>query len=270
MADSAITWEQAVAWLRAQPEQQALVEACFFDDPLLAAAERFWSSTEWRATRALLPTPPGRALDVGAGRGIASYAMARDGWTVSALEPDPSDLVGAGSIRALARDAGLGVEVVQDWGETLPFADGQFDVVLCRQVLHHARHLQELCKEIARVLKPGGTLVATREHVISSPSDLAAFLASHPLHHLYGGEHAFLLAEYHGAIEGAGLNLKQSLNPLASDINLFPMTVDDHRTLLARRLHLPAWIIPDVAMRWVGGRMTFPGRLYSFVAVKPR
>lgn len=144
--------------------RSAGARACFFDDPLLDAAQRFHTSSEWTATRDLIPRPPGHALDVGAGRGIASYALARDGWTVSALEPDPSNLVGAGAIRALSAESGLPIEVEQQWGKSLPFASNSFDVVLCRQVLHHARDLRAFCREVARVLKPGGTVIATRGH----------------------------------------------------------------------------------------------------------
>src|SRR5690349_8888902 len=96
------TWEDAVRWLRDQPGAQAVVRDAYFDDPLLQAAERYWQSNEWHAVRQIIGIGPGRALDVGAGRGIASYALARDGFEVTALEPDPSDLVGGGAIRALA------------------------------------------------------------------------------------------------------------------------------------------------------------------------
>lgn len=99
--------------------------------------------------------------------------------------------------------------------------------------------------------------------------DLPTFLSMHPLHDLYGGEHAYLLSDYEGALTGAGLNLKASLNPLTSDINLFPMTVEDHRRLLAKRYRVPTWLVGDRLMSWAGDRMTFPGRLYTFVASKP-
>ena len=62
------------------------MRACFFDDPLAAAAERYYRSSEWAAVRALLPPRPGLALDLGSGRGISAYALARDGWRVVALE----------------------------------------------------------------------------------------------------------------------------------------------------------------------------------------
>ena len=120
------SWEQAVQWLREQPEQQELVLAAYYDDPLPAAADRYWRSEEWQAIRLLLPPAPGVALDVGAGRGIASYALAKEGFAVTALEPDASALVGAQAIRGLAEASGLPIEVTQEFSERLPFEDAQF------------------------------------------------------------------------------------------------------------------------------------------------
>lgn len=269
MNSGPMTWEQAVESLRSQPAQAALVEACFYDDPLEAAARRYHASSEWRAVRDLLPGTPGSALDIGAGRGIAAYALARDGWRTTALEPDPSRVVGAGAIRTLAQDAKLAIEVVQDWGETLPFADASFDLVHARQVMHHARDLERLGREIGRVLRPGGTFIATREHVISRKEDLGAFLDQHPLHRLYGGENAYLLAEYESAIRGGGMRLARVLSPFASDINVYPQTLADIRALLARRFHLPhPALMPMLGVRAIGARSEAPGRLYSFVAHK--
>ncbi len=261
-----MTWEEAVLWLRNQPEQRDLVRACFFDDPLGEAAERFRESSEWRALRAYLPARPGRALDLGAGRGIASYALARDGWATTALEPDGSAVVGAAAIRALAAEKRLDITVVQEWGERLPFADASFDLVLGRQVLHHARDLGQLCREVARVLRPGGTLAATREHVLSRREDLQAFLDAHPLHHLYGGENAYLVSEYTRAIEDAGIRLTHVLNTYASDVNLFPETTATVKAALARRLGLPSpRLVPDLALRVLGALSNAPGRPYTFV-----
>ena len=213
---------------------------------------------------------PVRALDIGAGRGIASFALAKQGHIVTALEPDRSDLVGAGAIRSLAASAGLNIDVVETWGEDLPFADASFDVVHCRQVLHHARDLGQLCRQIGRVLKPGGLCIATREHVLSRKEDLPVFLAGHPLHHLYGGENAYLLAEYTQAIEAAGIRLTHALNPLQSDINLFPETMASTKRRWATRLGAPflARWIPDAALICIGAGRNLPGRLYSFVGRK--
>lgn len=257
-------------WLRSQPDQAGLVRDCFYDDPLLEAAQRYHRSTEWAALRRLLPGTPGRALDLGAGRGITSYALAREGWQVTALEPDPSPLVGAGAVRRLAVEAGLPIAVEQGHGEALPFVDGAFDLVVGRAVLHHARDLAALVRAAARVLAPGGLLVACREHVLSRPEDLQAFQAAHPLHHLYGGERAYLLAEYLGALRGAGLEVIRVLNPWASDVNLFPDSQEALRQRLARRLHLPGRAVPRVLLEGLGRMRREPGRLYSFVARRHR
>jgi SAM-dependent methyltransferase len=178
--------------------------------------------------------------------------------------------VGAGAIRQLATDAGLRIAVVEEWGERLPFPDASFDVVHARQVLHHANDLGRLCAEVHRVLKPGGLLVATREHVISRAEDLDAFLDSHPLHSLYGGENAYTLARYRTALEKAGFLIRRVFAPWESDINLFPQTILDARKSLACRLR---WPFPRLIPLWVVRRwsrwLDTPGRLYSFVGAKP-
>ena len=203
--EPAMTWEQAVLQFRALPANAEMARACFYDDPLPVAARRYADSAEWAAVRHWLKPPPGTALDRGAGRGISAYALARDGWAVTAIEPDPSDVVGAGAIRRLASETGVPITVVQQTAEALPFDNGSFDLVQCRAVLHHAADLGRMCREAARVLVPGGRFVALREHVISRQEDLSVFLNGHPLHRLYGGERAYLLREYITAIESTGL-----------------------------------------------------------------
>ncbi|MBN4076895.1 methyltransferase domain-containing protein [Mariprofundus ferrooxydans] len=263
-----LTWEESVQWLRDQEDQQELVKAAFYDDPLIDSVRRYADSSEWQAVLKVLPEAKGRVLDIGAGRGVSSYALARNGWQVTALEPDSSALVGAGAIRTLNELADLNIEIIETWGETLPFEDASFDLVYCRAVLHHANDLQLLCREVYRVLRPAGMFMATREHVISKKEDLPAFLDLHPLHHLYGGEHAYLLGEYRHAIEDSGMGIQHQFNPLASDMNLFPLTVAEIKQKIARKLHLPLFSIPMWLLRLIGAMDQTPGRLYSFVAVK--
>jgi 2-polyprenyl-3-methyl-5-hydroxy-6-metoxy-1,4-benzoquinol methylase len=280
MSVKQFTWEEAVQWLRNQPDRQQLVRACYYDDPVQTAAERFSNSEEWQAVLQLLKDRiSGKVLDIGAGRGISSYAFAKSGFSVTALEPNSSHIVGAGAIHTLANSLSLPISVVQDWGENLPFADNTFDVVYGRAVLHHARDLNQFCQEAARVLKPNGYLLATREHVISQKADLQQFLDSHPLHHLYGGENAYLLAEYTTAINLAGLKIDQTIAPLESVINYAPMTTTECQNLvkpvLIKRLGdrlgsklAGMKIFQNLYIRYVSNRLNSPGRLYSFLAVK--
>ena len=92
--------------MRSKPELAAIVEACYFDDPIFCAAKRFAASNEWNAIKKILSPINGSAvLEVGAGRGVASFAFEKAGALVTALEPDPSNIVGAGALRTLGRSA---------------------------------------------------------------------------------------------------------------------------------------------------------------------
>jgi SAM-dependent methyltransferase len=275
-----MSWEEAVVWLRNQPDRRQLVRDAYYDDPLLSAAKRYHDSGEWREIAALLRGRTGKALDVGAGRGIASYALAREGFEVTALEPDASAIVGSGAIRSLAVEAALPIQVVEELSERLPFADGQFDVVFARAVLHHTRDLDRACAEMHRVLRPGGIFLAVREHVISSEADLQRFLDAHPLHHLYGGEHAFLLDRYSSALKFAGFEPIEVLAPLKSAINLFPYTIDSLREAVIDRASRKVfgrsfWRVALGSDHAFGALLSLaslfdnrPGRLYSFIAHK--
>jgi SAM-dependent methyltransferase len=278
------TWEQAVLWLRQQVDQHELVRACYYDDPILEAAKRFEASEEWGAIRNILPPKIGKALDIGAGRGISSYALAKAGWQVTSLEPDSSPVVGREAIQSIALQSNLPIFPLEGYAEKIPTPDAQFDLVFGRQVMHHARNLQTMCNEIIRVLKPGGMFISTREHVISRKEDLPVFLANHPLHHLYGGENAYLLDEYLVALKNAGMQIYQILGPMATIINYFPAT----RMERLESIQSPvSWLfgskiknflisdnlpwspaVNNLLSKYADSRNITPGRLYSFIAKK--
>lgn len=277
-ADASMTWEQAVAALLRDPAHGSLARDCYFEGTASQAGERYWASAEWQAVRCLMPEAAGSALDVGAGRGIVSYALARDGWRVCALEPDASALVGAGAIRKLAAATGYPIEVIESFGESLPLEDGKFQLIVARQSLHHAGDLSAMTRELFRVLRPGGRLLALRDHVISSAHDLPRFLQNHPLHRLYGGEHAYILDEYTGALRDAGFTVNKVIGPLESPINYAPLTPDTLATgiadqvpnfmgsrRMARRL-LRSPLMMRMALKLLRRLDNRPGRLYSFIA----
>lgn len=269
-----ITWDEAVRSLVADPAKRALVEACYFDQPLLGAARRYAGSAEWRATRDLIGQAHGIAVDIGAGNGIVSYALAGDGWRTIAIEPDPSEFIGSGAIRRLAAESGLQIDVREGFGESLPIKDGEAQLVIARQVLHHARDLPAFCREIARILAAGGMLISMRDHVISGPEQLQAFLDGHPLHSLYGGENAFTQLEYRDALRAAGLVVEREFGSLETVINYAPHTAESLRTEIAARLGPLGKIArlalaPEpalgLALRVLSALDRRPGRLVSFV-----
>jgi ubiquinone/menaquinone biosynthesis C-methylase UbiE len=272
------TWEQAIAHLRAVPEHSQFIFDAYLTEDLAENCRRFAAGEEFREVLRLIAAHArgSRVLDMPAGNGIATCALAAAGYYVTAVEPDPSATLGRGAIARVLRESGLAAQIVDARGEALPFADGNFDVVYVRQGLHHAGNLPRMVGEISRVLRAGGILLACREHVVDDyEGSLRAFLASQVDHQLYGGENAFTLTDYRRAISLAGFALIKELGPYESPINLYPNTEQSlERKILDTRAgrllsgFMPNHLVARLGM-WQLRRRRAPGRLFSFVARKP-
>lgn len=97
-------------------------------------------------------------LDVGCGTGTLAMAAARRSATVHALDPSADLLARA---RKKARRARLDVTFELGTGDSLPYPDDSFDVVLSSLVLHHLSHddLHAAAQELRRVVKPAGRVL---------------------------------------------------------------------------------------------------------------
>ncbi|HEV2915715.1 MAG TPA: class I SAM-dependent methyltransferase [Pyrinomonadaceae bacterium] len=276
-----MTTDEAILYLRTDPQYAELIHDSYLEEDAQECAARFAASEEFAKVRALLDPHirDTEVLDLGAGTGIASYALARCGArVVYALEPDPSDVVGRGVIRRLSE--GLQIRLIESVGEEIPLADEAVGLVYARQVLHHTRDLTGTLRECARVLRRGGKFFASREPVVDDEEQLRVFLNEHPVHRLAGGENAFPLAAYIDAIREAGLKLERVMGPYDTIINAFPelKTVAEvkgfPRKMLDRKFGRAAALVAslpgvDRLVRARLNRYPTPGRLYSFLASKP-
>ena len=75
---------------------------------------------------------------------VELLTLAKEGYCVTALEPDPGSLVGAAAIHQLVSETQLSIEVVEEFSESLPFPDSSFDLVFARAVLHHTSDAHSL------------------------------------------------------------------------------------------------------------------------------
>jgi SAM-dependent methyltransferase len=178
--------------------------------------------------RAVPPRPAGgeraRALDLGAGQGALSALLLRAGYDVSACDLFP-EFFRCPGVECRRSDA----------HDRLPYTDASFDLVACFEVVEHLESHASLFREIARVLRPGGTLVFTTPNIVSIKSRLS-----------------FLCSGYfysHGPLDPA------VLDPVSQHIS--PFTPDRYRFLLAQagldleRIACDRWGSTSTWMSWL-------------------
>jgi ubiquinone/menaquinone biosynthesis C-methylase UbiE len=105
------------------------------------------------ALEAIRAASPRRVLEVGCGWGEFAQRVVQElGLELVAIDQSERMV-------ELARERGVDTRVgdVQE----LPFADGEFDVSVANWMLYHVPDLDRGLAELARVLRPGGRLVAT-------------------------------------------------------------------------------------------------------------
>jgi hypothetical protein len=243
-------------WGTYKTRTRELLYAAFLGEDPAAGATWYRSTEEFEAVLGLAgPSARGEVVAVGAGARMDSLAF-KD----------------AGARRSYAAlpgsTGGVPVRAVGDRGESLLLAEGVADLVYSREAIGRADDPTVFATLCAALLRSGGFLIAAREPVVSDGVQLDEFLVSHT-----GGERAYPLAEYVSALEGAGLRVIKVLRPLDSVVNHYPL---EARTALRRRFgpigtalsHVP-FIYRQALRRIAPEAETSPGRLYTFIAMKP-
>jgi ubiquinone/menaquinone biosynthesis C-methylase UbiE len=96
-----------------------------------------------------------RVLDVGCGTGALTGELVRRLGAAAVVAVDPSD-----PFVVATRERHPGVEVQRATAESLPFADGAFDVALAQLVVHFMQDPVAGLSEMRRVTRRDGTVVA--------------------------------------------------------------------------------------------------------------
>ncbi len=111
------------------------------------------------------PVEPGeRVLDMGCGGGRHAFALYRRGARVVALDLDAAELKDvAGMFDALRPEVPetATAQAIRGSAYELPFADDSFDKIIAAEVLEHLPEDSRAMRELARVLKPGGSIAVT-------------------------------------------------------------------------------------------------------------
>jgi SAM-dependent methyltransferase len=141
------TWDEAADWYMRMVA-----------DPTIG-----FNSLATEVALALVGAGAGRSvLDLGCGEGHVARRLAGAGARVVGVDPTRAFVEAA---RAAEAGHPLGIEYrIGDAHDLGWLTDGSIDVVVAVLVLHHLESVEKVLGEIARVLRPGGRLVAVIPH----------------------------------------------------------------------------------------------------------
>jgi len=151
---------------------------------------------------ALRPRPADRVVDLGAGAGHATLAVAPHVAHVTAIDPTPEMLAVAG--RLAAERSIANVSFTRATADALPFPDESLDAAVSRFSIHHWPDPPAALREVARVLRPGGRVVLV-DLVAEEDAHLESFLTTVEV--LRDPTHGRVLrpSDWRAALAGAGL-----------------------------------------------------------------
>jgi ubiquinone/menaquinone biosynthesis C-methylase UbiE len=167
---------------------------------------------------------PGRALDAACGTGRHTRHLVELGHEVLGFDFTPEMLaVAAANVpEATFVEADL---------RDIPAEDQHFDLVVCGLALAHLSKLEEPAAELARVLRPGGRIVASVSHPFQAHLGWHALYTDPDGRRGFIREHTHSHADYMAAFRSAGLRVRDCLEP--------KLTMDQVRAKRRAFRHIP-------------------------------
>lgn len=133
-----------------------MVQGAMRDDlypELYQVEERhWWHRQKRRIIHSLINryhSQPGKVLDVGCGSGKILVELQSQGWQAEGVD----------TVVAQARRRDLKLKKINLQTQPLPYRKNYFDLVICLDTLEHMADDRLLMAEMARVVKPGGTII---------------------------------------------------------------------------------------------------------------
>ncbi|PND57582.1 hypothetical protein CRM90_11355 [Mycobacterium sp. ENV421] len=145
------------------------IHAEWASDYRQGANERFYNECFVEILKALAAPTGARFLDAGCGSGSHSIRLAERGYRVEAVDFSEAILESARQ-RVDEHNVRDRVTLRQGNLRALPYADGEFEYVLCWGVLMHVPDLEAAIAELSRVVAPGGALVVHEANMNSLQS----------------------------------------------------------------------------------------------------
>jgi ubiquinone/menaquinone biosynthesis C-methylase UbiE len=224
---------------------------------------------------AMALSPSARLLDVGCGTGVASRAVARrPGFAGHVTGIDRSQYL-VDVARRRAAEEGLAAWIAFQVGDSrsLGLPDASFDAAMAHTLLSHVEDPLAALRELARVVRPGGTIgvfdVDFASMTFGSGEADAAIVAAVATSPRVMRDMPRLLAE-------AGLQLQQAFAHVVADIgrpDYFASTIPSFVTLLPRagvmsEAQAVAWA-QEMHLRSERGTFFGATNFYSYVARRP-
>jgi methionine biosynthesis protein MetW len=116
-----------------------------------------------------------RMLDIGCGRGEFTVGVARERGVAEAYGVDFSK---EGILAARRR--GITATQVDLNRDRLPFSNGEFDLAIMIEAIEHLEDVEHCLQEVARVVRPRGSLVVTTPNLASWHGRLSLLLGFQP------------------------------------------------------------------------------------------